>query len=1636
MYISKSPKMFKLRFCPIFILLTLSIIKITSPKEEECPRDKPILKSNECQLIYCTPEEFSENICEINNYYAKTQWLNNFHIFDENYTSHISVAKSPKDDLFLSCHKIVENYDKFIYGFNSEGDGLFYDIYKDSYSSFEIINFPRKEFSDYNIYSEIDDQGYLIGVPTEDDIYLIDYVNKTHKYYSVYPVSKSSDTLFKVNGEKDIYFTAYIYCKDTFSKNCFLHFQKFKMNLTKFERLSNITNIPSVSGSRINCFQNENGLIFCFYTKSEETLLSHYVSLINPNTFVFAHTIKIEDNFLESPFFDETMKLRENLYVLAYTLDQDILKIQFKNIKINGSLLTISYSDFFNNIKEILINEDKNFKFKSGSFKKNSLCRINDNKFAIFLKDFSKDTSTSYNSKLQIYIFNIYNNDQNINYRRYSIDFELYDKCGTDDVRGYNLGGYFGVVLGLTFNRQITSNYQATFMTFGYVNSTEQEIYDTKLKYNDTNSKIILKEYINEIENNLFGYELVGVKIISLPNEEDAGFFINNKKNEKIKKDDIIDIDSELSFVLSNNFKTDIYSIVFVGMVSEPSYEKMNEFAEDLVEFPLNEIVSEKDFYEPKTLLGRKMNYKFRLSNCYDSCSTCSELSKDENDQKCLICREGFYFKEGTNNCYDKIDTKYYFDENTKMFSPCYKDCLTCSYKALNEKQMNCLTCDNNLKYYNRSKNCLNCPKYVNYEQNECIDNIPDGYYLEDKESGSLGKCYYLCQTCTAGSYYSGKYLHMNCKSCLYKNKKFKPTFDGDCPDTSDEEKEDTPVDGQCLFSKPILKNGFCQSIYCTPEEYESNICTILNPTVKTQWLNHFHIFSEGSTSSVSIAEDIMSDEKLILFAQSQEMGYTEKYLYGFNNNGSGIFYDDKKGFNDTYKTFTFPVSQNLIENLAYVEVDSEGYLLTTPIEKNLYLINYNTDEKVENAIDSPAYSTDKIILKQNKTSSTNQEFLVDYINCKDQDLQLCYLMMKSFEENDKQLIEINTLTSSVQVNYNTNLKCFKDKNDYIKCVYNTINQDSTISHVIGIFSAFQNKDLQLVTEFELENNYDINPSFDSMIEWNNDIYFLAYSLSYNKNAIKVVFKEIYNDLYPNNFKIIDYIQTIPSIIINEDSLYNLAQGEAKKNALYKISSEKFAMMVNNYKDNESSDIVIFIFTIYNSNSRINVRHYPINFKLYNNLINGKLAGYNLNGFLGILMELTSAENKDEKKAAFFTFGYMNSTKDITPMEGYNILFVQKEKVVVNDYFTGIENNLFGYQYEHIKIIDVPNDKKAGYFTLNNQYSRLGKNDLVGIDSKASFYPCSYPIKGNYSFIFAPILREPNYKTMNNLSQKLESYPLGEEDTESQFYEQQTFDGKHFSFNFYMDGNEEIKCYDNCETCKEASSSESDQKCIECKKNYYKIHDTNNCFDEIEGYYLDKNKNEFMPCFEKCLTCDADGNSTQMNCLTCKKDYNFYKKSKNCLFCEKYVSYSQTECINTVPEGYYVENEQLGILGKCHELCKTCEKGEASVEGVVHMNCKVCKYTNSQYKTEIEGNCPDSQGSPDEKKKEEETEEKKTSSFIWILYISIIIVVIVVVVILIRKYFQIRKKEIDSNYNKMGNQGPNISMEEQSGLGL
>jgi len=467
-----------------------------------------------------------------------------------------------------------------------------------------------------------------------------------------------------------------------------------------------------------------------------------------------------------------------------------------------------------------------------------------------------------------------------------------------------------------------------------------------------------------------------------------------------------------------------------------------------------------------------------------------------------------------------------------------------------------------------------------------------------------------------------------------------------------------------------------------------------------------------------------------------------------------------------------------------------------------------------------------------------------------------------------------------------------------------------------------------------------------------------------------------------------------------------------------------------------NSQIVIFVLNIYDSYSKINVRHYPINFNLYNTLINRKIIGYNLNGFFGALIELTSPENKDINRPSFFTFGYVNSTSEVSPMEGNEILIVKNEKIKISNYLNTIENNLFGYEFSIVNIISVPDEKAAGYFAINKQYSHLKPGDNISKTAEISFYKNDKPKTGNYSIVFAPVLEEPkSYSTMNSYSQKIESYPKNEADTENNFYSPITKLGKYFSFNFYIKG--DMDCYQNCETCYKESNDVTDQQCIECKKDYYKIYETNNChYSMSSGYYFDKNKKLFMPCYKDCLSCNEPGTETKMNCLSCDDDkFDYYKKSTNCLDCPKYVDYSQVKCINEIPEGYYVDNGYLGTIEKCHELCKTCEKKPIVENGQVYMNCKTCKYNNNALKIEIAGNCPEFEEDQKVDDKKNENQEKKeeygTNAFVWVFSSIIIIIILVIIAIIIFRKF-INKNSIGERGDYYNLKGKDIRLEDEN----
>ena len=99
---------------------------------------------------------------------------------------------------------------------------------------------------------------------------------------------------------------------------------------------------------------------------------------------------------------------------------------------------------------------------------------------------------------------------------------------------------------------------------------------------------------------------------------------------------------------------------------------------------------------------------------------------------------------------------------------------------------------------------------------------------------------------------------------------------------------------------------------------------------------------------------------------------------------------------------------------------------------------------------------------------------------------------------------------------------------------------------------------------------------------------------------------------------------------------------------------------------------------------------------------------------------------------------------------------------------------------------------------------------------------------------------------------------------------------KEYTFHCYMNESLYINNEYNCEICGE---------------NYFrKYNDSNSnnsydCYESLEGYYLDENTSTFKLCYISCKICNISGNEIEHNCIQCDNNYIYeinISNYKNC----------------------------------------------------------------------------------------------------------------------------------------------------------
>ena len=160
--------------------------------------------------------------------------------------------------------------------------------------------------------------------------------------------------------------------------------------------------------------------------------------------------------------------------------------------------------------------------------------------------------------------------------------------------------------------------------------------------------------------------------------------------------------------------------------------------------------------------------------------------------------------------------------------------------------------------------------------------------------------------------------------------------------------------------------------------------------------------------------------------------------------------------------------------------------------------------------------------------------------------------------------------------------------------------------------------------------------------------------------------------------------------------------------------------------------------------------------------------------------------------------------------------------------------------------------------------------------------------------------------------------------------------------------NEYKKCYKTCKSCNEKGHIE-DQKCIKCYSNYT-LNDTN-CYEICKYYYyFDDNKEYHCTIDRQCPDIRNKLIEEKNECIKeCNNEYKFEYGNKCYSICppNTFVSYNQTRCVDSIPEGYYLNDSLKRTIDKCDIKCENECKLNFEISNIL---CKSCNNDYNYFK--------------------------------------------------------------------------------------
>ena len=589
----------------------------------------------------------------------------------------------------------------------------------------------------------------------------------------------------------------------------------------------------------------------------------------------------------------------------------------------------------------------------------------------------------------------------------------------------------------------------------------------------------------------------------------------------------------------------------------------------------------------------------------------------------------------------------------------------------------------------------------------------------------------------------------------------------------------------ECKRDSPIkLNDDSCIMKYCTKEEYESKDCILDNPIIKIQYPNNIIRIGEITFRYLNFVKFSNGD---MIFGTSSYPANNTRFFYGLKNNGRYYF---KKNDSNEETPFKYLIAENVEEkiyesaNSIIISNGKEYFISIGRVGTYTELYDFENSKiiskRTQDLIGFYNKNMRSNLLNIDKENNTYILSCISDINSINSGIILRF----NLELKTTGLSFSNNITNKIENIHGEVASCFvTEKHRLIICFY--IFKNDTLSSYLLI--AYNSQLVELKKEFFKPSGLNIHVFFYSIFFREDVGAFIYYRTKTDGFSPIIFFKEY--DVEDNSFK--DYFSNNNSIILDK---YNF-KPDSLINDLIKISDNKLGFFTSSQNLETLFIILINIFNNANE-SNIKIRYYSIeNYQLLNFKIAQDIKGFIFKDFIILatsycLVVNCTDDDKNKYSSQIMIIGY--PSKDDEQFDIIDYLLLDNDNSIENITFDlskniTIDNNLFGYIYDGIKIQNIKSNGTIYLVssTSNNIFNNLTNNELDKNEKIKIEFDNNLYNKSECILEYSIIVTEPEFNEYENYPINI-STTYGDDNEEIFNAQKKRYIGKSIYYNIIL----------------------------------------------------------------------------------------------------------------------------------------------------------------------------------------------------------------------------------------------------------